>query len=181
MAPIGSFTAATAQWQNFYLLVGTAAATLVGLMFVAITFGANLVTKETSNTVRSFIDPTFTHFVQVLLTACLIAIPVMGAWLLGSVLLLMSALRSLALVKVFRDMLAAHRRHNDLELSDWATGIVIPLLCYLVVAAAGLAFLTDRALAFHALAIATVSILLTGIFSAWELILWIALARTRAE
>ena len=31
----GSFAAAALPWQNFYLLVGTAAATLVGLMFVA--------------------------------------------------------------------------------------------------------------------------------------------------
>jgi hypothetical protein len=53
-----SFGAAATAWQNFYLLVGTAAATLAGLMFIAVTFGSDLVTPETSAAARSFLDPT---------------------------------------------------------------------------------------------------------------------------
>jgi hypothetical protein len=43
-----SFLAAAATWQSFYLLVGAAAATLIGLMFVAVTFGSSLVTMQAS-------------------------------------------------------------------------------------------------------------------------------------
>src|SRR5712675_2111028 len=104
MTPLPSFAAAAASWQNFYLLVGTAAATLVGLMFVAVTFGASLVTEQTSASARAFLDPTFTHFVQILLTACLIAIPTMGTTVLGVLLLVMSALRIASLFQVHRHM-----------------------------------------------------------------------------
>jgi hypothetical protein len=179
MTPIPSFAAAAAGWQNFYVLVGTASATLIGLMFVAITFGASLVTAETSVSARAFLDPTFGHFVQVLLTACLITIPTIGPTVLGVLLLAIAALRTWALVKVFRHMRAAHRIHHDIELSDWLTGIAIPLLCYLLLGAAGAAFLDGYPAAHNALAIVTVVILLNGVFGAWELILWMALARAR--
>ncbi len=181
MTPIASFAGAATTWQTFYVLVGTAAATLIGLMFVAITFGASLVTPETSPSARAFLDPTFTHFVQVLLTACLITIPTMGAILLGVLLLAIGALRTAALVWVFRHMREAHRTHNDIELSDWLIGIAIPLLCYLLLGATGAAFLEGYAAAFSVLAIATIAILLNGVFSAWELVLWMAETRGRTS
>src|SRR5882724_3395070 len=140
MAPLLSFTAAALGWQNFYLLVGTAAATLVGLMFVAVTFGSSLVTAETSPTARSFLDPTFTHFVQILLTACLLTIPSMRPVLLGALMLVIAGLRLAALFRIYGHMRQAHEAHNDLELSDWLSGVVFPLLSYLLLATAGVAF-----------------------------------------
>lgn len=173
-----SFAAAVASWQNFYMLVGAAAATLIGLMFVAVTFGSSLVTAQTSASARAFLDPTFTHFVQVLLTACLVTIPTMGPALLGVLLLVISTLRIGSLGRIQRHMRAAQRAHNDLELSDWMTGIVIPLLAFLLLGAAGAAFLAGYAVAFDALAIVTVAILLNGLFGAWELMVWMAVARS---
>ena len=178
---IPSFADAAGTWQNFYVLVGTAAATLIGLMFVAITFGASLVTRQTSESARAFLDPTFTHFVQVLLTACLVTIPTMGPTVLGVLLLAVGALRTAALFRVFRHMRAAHRTHHDIELSDWLTGIAIPLLCYLLLGATGVAFLTGYLAAFTVLAIATIASLLNGIYGAWELLLWMAVTRAQAK
>jgi hypothetical protein len=179
MGPIHSFAATAGLWQNFYLLVGTAAATLVGLMFVAVTFGAGTVNPETSASARSFLDPTFTHFVQVLFTACLVTVPTMEANLLGSLLLLVTFTRTGYLVRVHRHMKAAQQVHHDIELSDWMMGIVLPLICYLLLGATGVAFLLGYSAAFGALAIVTVVILLIGIFGAWELMVWLALSRMR--
>jgi hypothetical protein len=99
-----SFAASAATWQNLYILIGTAAATLVGLMFVAITFGSGLVKQEASPSVRSFLDPTFTHFVQVLFTSCLVVVPTMHPTLLGSLLIGIGAVRIAALFRVHRHM-----------------------------------------------------------------------------
>jgi hypothetical protein len=181
MKPIASFVGAAGAWQNFYLLVGTAAATLIGLMFVAITFGASFATQQTSESARAFVDPTFTHFVQVLLTACLMTIPTMSPTVLGVLLLVIGGLRSAALFRVFRHMSEAQRTHHDIELSDWLTGIAIPLLCYLLLGATGAAFLAGYPAAFNILAIGTVAILLNGVYGAWELIIWLALARARTK
>src|SRR5438093_1187205 len=111
------FTHLAATWQNFYLLIGTAGATLVGLMFVAVTFGASASPIEASDTTRSFIDPTFTHFVQVLVTACLMLVPSMTPALLGGLLLALGLLRMVALIRVYAHMKAAQKRHADLEAS----------------------------------------------------------------
>jgi hypothetical protein len=178
---MASFAVAAAGWQNFYLLASTAAATLTGLMFVAVTFGSSLVTAESAPTARSFLDPTFSHFVQVLITGCLVTIPSMSPPLLGGLLLAVAALRGLALVRVFRHMLYAQRKNGDLDLSDWLSGVVAPLLCYLTLAATAVGFLQRYAIAFDGLAVVTVLILLNGVYGAWELMVWMALERSRAR
>ena len=181
MAHFTSFTAAALTWQNFYLLVGTAAATLVGLMFVALTFGSSLVTEQTSPTARSFLDPTFNHFVLVLLTACLVLIPTMGPALLGVLLLLIGLLRIAFLFRIYRHMRAAQQTSSDIELSDWITGVALPLLCYLSLGVTGIGFMACCAQAFNALAAVTLALLLLGVFGAWELLVWMAIARARAK
>jgi hypothetical protein len=179
MTPIQSFEVAAASWQNFYLLSGTAAATLIGLMFVAVTFGSSLVGAQSTASARSFIDPPFYHFVYVLVAACLVAIPAMTAPVLGVVVLAISVLRTAALIRIHRHMREAHRKFGDIELSDWLSGIVIPLVCYLVLGASGAGFLAGYRAAFNGLALATLGALLLGIFGAWELMIWMALTRAR--
>src|SRR5438876_6449364 len=111
MTPILAFSATAATWQNFYLLTGTAAATLIGLMFVAVTFGASAVTAQSATTsARAFLDPPFTHFVTVLFVACLMLIPSMTPPVLGVAIVTVTALRTVALVGIFRRMREAHER-----------------------------------------------------------------------
>lgn len=176
-----AFAATAATWGNFYMLVGTAAATLIGLMFVAVTFGAGLLTSESTQSSRAFIDPPFTHFVTVLFTACLMVSPVMSPAVLGGALLLVITLRSLALFHVQRRMREAHARYNDIELSDWMLGVVLPGACYAGLLATGVGFVAERATAFTGLAVVIVTILLLGVFGAWELVIWLALTRVRSN
>jgi hypothetical protein len=173
------FSANIAPWQNFYLLVGGASATLVGLMFVAVTFGANMITKETSATARAFFDPTFSHFVQILFTACVTLIPSMSHGLLGAIVVVVAVLRTLSLIRVFGHMMKAHRVYNDIEFSDWTMGVAVPFACYLALGAAGIGFVEGRSFALDVLAVVTVVTLLNGIFGAWELMVWMAM--THAE
>jgi hypothetical protein len=176
MAPLEAFPAALQCWQNFYMLTGAASATLTGLMFVAVTFGSSLVTRESAATTRAFLDPTYTHFVQVLLTGCLLTVPTLGATFLGCVLLAAAALRIVALYAVFRRYQEAQRKFGDLEMSDWVVSIVLPLLCHLLILASGAGFILRRAAALTILAVAIMALLLIGIHSAWELFVWTALA-----
>jgi len=172
-----SFASTATSWQTFYVLVGTAAATLVGLMFVAVTFGADRVRPETADTARSFIDPPFRHFVQVLFTACLAVIPGVQPWLLGVLSAGVAVLRGGGLLWTYRHMRIADRAHHDVELSDWMSGIVVPALCHALLLATGVGFVVGRPAAFDGLAIVTIAILMTGVFGSWELILWMVVTR----
>src|SRR5439155_1558977 len=82
--------------------------------------------------------PPFTHFVTVLFVACLMLIPSMTPPVLGVAIVTVTALRTVALVGIFRRMREAHERFGDIELSDWLMGILVPLACYLgLLASAG--------------------------------------------
>jgi hypothetical protein len=59
------------DWHDFDLLVGTAAATLVGLMFVAASIGASIYTEKNRPGMQAFISPTVVHFTSVLVLALL--------------------------------------------------------------------------------------------------------------
>jgi hypothetical protein len=170
------FQTAARGWHDFYLLTGGASATLTGLMFVAITFGAGLVSQETAASPRAFIDPTFGHFVQVLGTACLFVMPTMTAPVAGGLLVVFMGVRLVMLVWVFRHLRLAHREHGDLELSDWMISIVLPGLVFVSIgAAAGGFFLgISEVAAFNVIAGGTTVMLGIGVRSAWELMIWMA-------
>ena len=164
MTPLGPLALALQPWQNFYLLVGTAAATLTGLMFIAVTFGSSLVTRETAQTTRAFVDPTYMHFVQVLLTACLVTIPTLGPVVLGSVLVVAVAWR---LVHLYSPGVrpppggAAHAR-RDIGLSEHkAMLVVLPLLCHLLVVATGVGFARHDPASLTSLAVVNLGLLFT--------------------
>ena len=161
-------------WHDFYLLNGGAAATLSGLLFIAVTFGANLVKKETISTARAFIDPALLHFIQVLVIAGLMVMPVMTWTAVGSLLLAVAAFRIAGLGWVFVRLRRAHRENQDLEIVDWLLYIALPLVAYAFLVASAAGFLMKRPVAFSGLAVVTLSLMLIGIQAAWELIVWIA-------
>ena len=45
------------DWHDFYVLVGTAAATLLALLFVAVSLGAGYLTEERQSATRTFMSP----------------------------------------------------------------------------------------------------------------------------
>jgi hypothetical protein len=174
MTPLDPLPVLLQPWQNFYLLTGTAAATLTGLMFVAVTFGARLVTKESVSTARAFLDPTLMHFVQVLFTGCLVTVPVLRSVILGAALIGIGGFRVATLYLVFRGYRHAQRTNGDVELSDWIVAIVLPLLFHLLLLASGVGVVLHQAAALTGLAIVTGGLLLVGIYGAWELLVWMA-------
>jgi hypothetical protein len=61
-------------WENFFIVGATAGATLIGLLFVAITLGAGLSTPQGLNASRAFLTPTLILFSGVLF-ACMAVLP----------------------------------------------------------------------------------------------------------
>ena len=71
-------------WQNFYVMVGTAAATLTGLMFVVITLIAQIQARRQIPSSRShvtvFTTSNVVHFGAVLLAAGILSAPWPALW-----------------------------------------------------------------------------------------------------
>jgi hypothetical protein len=79
---------------------------------------------------------------------------------------------------IFRRYLGAQRASGDLDTSDWVAGIVLPIVLHLLLIASGIGFLRHEPVSLTGLAVTSLGILLIGIYSAWELLVWMAVAVT---
>src|SRR2546429_9663305 len=77
-----------ATWQTFYVLIGAAAATLTGLMFVVVTLiaGERVRVPSSSEAFTTFNTPNVLHFCLALLVAAVLSAPWQALWQAGGVL-----------------------------------------------------------------------------------------------
>ncbi|HEV2105589.1 MAG TPA: hypothetical protein VGU27_07635 [Candidatus Eisenbacteria bacterium] len=78
-----AFARAVQGWHEFYLLAGTAAATLVGLLFVSLSFHLDALLHESKAHLLRASQATFTYFVFVLVMSLMFLIPAQGPVFMG--------------------------------------------------------------------------------------------------
>jgi hypothetical protein len=161
-------------WDNFFYLMGSAAASLIGLLFVVMTLTRNMDRSRALRGARIYMTPTALHFAIVLsicATALVPRLPVqMRAVLFGLAALvgLVNAIR--ALVGLRAGALGTY----SIDLSDFCCYGAAPVIIYLGLGAA--AFVLWRGLdwAVHATAAMLIALLLCAIRNAWDLVTWMA-------
>lgn len=173
------FTDALHDWINFYLLAGTAAATLIGLQFVVFTLVISLGIGEAMEAAHTFVTPTLVHFGAVLFLAGLVLLPAPVPWLLGGGLVLASLAGAVGLAPA-RRTLQALDRNGAVDRDHWLWFFLCPSVGYLLLLAAAAALLLDVYWSLGLVAAAAFVLLALGIHNAWHLILWIA-RRSKSE
>lgn len=162
------------EWESFYLLTGTAGATLAGLLFVASSLAPRLMMGQDMNDVRVFTDPSLLAFTSSLVLSGLLLIPTLQAPPLGIALLLLGLLLPLYLAGTLRRLWRFSRQDDAFDLSDWLWHIASPVATNLLILAVGILFLLGRAaLGLDALAFTVLLLLVTGIRNAWDLMVWV--------
>lgn len=161
------------EWHDFYVLIGTASATLVGLTFVAASIGASYFTVEREAGLRAFLTPTVMHFAAVLITCLATIVPSHSSLSLGIVL---AAGSLMGLGYSLRVWVNVRRRNFGIDREDQLWYLLAPVAGYLLMAAAAaLAFASLAApIALDVLAASLVLLLVLGIRNAWDMTLWIA-------
>ena len=64
-----TFAQAIEGWHDFYMMIGAAASTLVGLLFVSLSLNVDVITHEANTDVRELAIQTFTSFLNVIMLA----------------------------------------------------------------------------------------------------------------
>jgi len=161
-------------WSNFYIMTGSAAAALTGLMFVVITLvsGTERLQKAPDG-ISTFSTPTVVHFCAVLLVSAILSAPwhslVYPATILGLVGLY-------GVVYVSRVTSRAKRlRAYRPDLEDWAWYTVLPLVAYGVILASAIVLSAISAEALFGLAGGVVLLTFIGIRNAWDIVTYIAI------
>ena len=161
------------DWHDFYLLVGTASATLVGLMFVAVSIGATIFNDDHSPGMTAFITPTVVHFASVLFTCLLITIPTQSWRTLGSLLGAGGLAGSIYCGKLVIQMIIRHRFNVDVI--DRLFYALLPLLGYLLALISATLLLMQSTASANLIAAAVLTLLFAAIRNAWDMMVWIVI------
>ena len=168
-----------ASWQNFYVIIGSAAAALTGLMFVVITLVMGTRIRRSSGTLAAFGTPNVVHFGAALLVAAILSAPWQALWNAG-LLLGLSGLGGVTYVVI---VLRRARRQTDYQpvLEDWLWHTVFPLISYTALVVAAIVLLGNPALALFVIAAVTLLLLFTGIHNAWDTVTYLAVELSEPE
>ena len=169
------------NWQNFYMIMGTAAATLTGLMFVVTTLiaGLDAHVSTLNAAVPAFNTPTVVQFSAVLLLAGVMSAPWPALSSLSLVLGLIGLGMTVYSIIVMRRMRRVPNYQSTLE--DWTWYLVLPLLAYVLLLVGALLLVRNSATAFYLVGLAMILLLLTGIRNAWDMVTFLAVERAHAD
>ena len=159
------------EWHDFFVLLGTAAGTLVGLLFVAATVSSGVFSLERRAPLRMFLSATVVHFSSVLVLSLVVLGPIEN-WSLLGVLVLAGGLLGIAYCGLVwrdarRDGLSA-----AIDLEDRVWYVVLPVAIYLCEVASGVMLAVGSAAGGVALAVALTLLLVVGIHNAWDITIW---------
>src|SRR5207248_4373708 len=168
-------------WQNFYVIIGSAAAALTGLLFVVATLIARVRARVSSpsEAFATFNTPNVVHFGAALLVAAILSAPWQALWQAG-LLLGLSGLGGMIYVVI---VLRRARRQTDYQpvLEDWLWHTVFPLVSYTALLVAAMLLPGNPALALCVIGAGTVLLLFIGIHNAWDNVIFIAFELSRSQ
>lgn len=155
------------EWQNFYVIVGSAAGALIGLQFVVMALIADMPMEVAeSQAVTAFSTPSIVHFGVVLALAAAMVMPwhslhhLVGLWGLAG------------LFGVGYTAFTGRRLRTQTSYApvaeDWIFRVVLPALIYVALAAAWWVRHIDTRGALFQVAIVVLALLFIGIHHAWD-------------
>jgi hypothetical protein len=176
-----AFSSTVASWQTFFSFVGSASATLVGLLFVAVSLHLDLVGESGISAVFVLARRTFVSFILVGIISLVFLIPQQGPLGLGWPLLVLGLLGMLLSILSGRTVIRGLRHTAGWE--DIAVHIVRPIVVP-VVSDIGLVLvaatvLTGTTSYLYWLVPVVVLVLTNASIDAWQLMLGLAEHKVR--
>jgi 4-amino-4-deoxy-L-arabinose transferase-like glycosyltransferase len=173
-----TFAQALHEWHEFFFLIGTAGATLVALLFVAVSLGTGHLTFEHQAPTRTFISPVVIHFTSVFFISAISLVPshhaTFFAVLIAATALIGVAVSTYITVQILRTNMTDY-------LEDRLAYGVLPATGYLALLAASAMILYEWEAALDVLGGALLLLTIINIRNAWDLTLSMVRRQTRAK
>ena len=156
------------EWSEFYLLIGTAGATLVALLFVAVSLGAGLLTQERAAATRAFFSPVVIHFAAVFAISAVALVPAHHSAFFAA---LIAACAGFGFaVSVFTSVQLLRNRWTEYVQDHLGYGL-LPLAAYVALIVAAAMIFTRQPGSLDVLAGSLLVLLIINIRNAWDLTL----------
>lgn len=160
-------------WSDYFFMVGSAAAALIGLMFVVVTLTAGRDRKELEAGKKLYTTPIVWHLgVVVVLSGAAVAPALSLQWVgIGTIGIgIIGLIYGIYITTgIFRAQLATNFSGYD---ACWYG--LAPALIYVVISVSGWAMLRDLAWSASTLAAAVMALLLVSIHNEWDLVTYLA-------
>jgi hypothetical protein len=153
-------------WSNFFSMTGSAGATLVGLLFIAVTLNTNLSTSRTLDIARASMTPALYSFGGVMFQSMIALVPWRSPWHGGVVLVVVGILGLIYRVNAVRVRSALHLKAIQGPV-DWIFHNAVPVIASLLLLLGGAGGVTGAVFAPFAIAGASTLLLISGIYRTW--------------
>ena len=161
-------------WQNFYFMAGGTAATLIGLMFVAVSLGIGIISTEITEEMKAFVTPSIIYFVSVLLIACVMLVPLYSPPVLALLLFGGGLVGLNWSIPFVRKLILIAKKNQDFNRWDWLTQVILPVFNYVLLLIMAVLFAINQwSLAFIGLWATSILLLVCAIANTWSLVIWI--------
>jgi hypothetical protein len=171
-----------AEWDSFYVIVGSAAGALIGLQFVVMTLIAERPPMRVAEAGAAFATPTIVHFAAALLLSAILRAP----WQTINPLQLLWGLMGFS--GAGYSVIVARRMRRQAtyepEFEDWLFHVAAPVAAYVLLALSPFVTPSHTREALFAVGAATLLLLFIGIHNAWDSVAWhvfVNLGTTKSE
>ena len=156
------------EWHEFYILLGTAGATLLALLFVAVSLGTGFLSSKDQQGTRTFMSPVVIHFTSVFFLSALCLVPSHGP-VFFAVLIAGTAIVGVAVSIVISVWVV--RTEMTQYLPDYFAYGLLPVGAYLALLVASIMIYLGRDYALEVLAGGLLVLAIVNVRNAWDLTL----------
>jgi hypothetical protein len=164
-----------AAWDSFYVIIGSSAAALTGLMFVVISLIPESGVKTSDETIAAYGTPTVVHFCAVLLVSASLCAPWPDVGWAGLAIGAMGVCGAAYVLIALRR--ARHQTEYRPVMSDWLWHTILPLAGYAALVAPAATISDHPTGSLFVVGAATILLLFIGIHNAWDTVTFVAISR----
>jgi hypothetical protein len=159
-----------AAWHDFFMLTGTVAATLAGLVFVSVSLGAGVKVERTRGDLDAWVTPSLVHFIIVLVISAAALAPLEVA----TFAYLALGLLAIGVPYGAWRMRYFFQRNVETKLgrTTWVWQVVLPASAQAGIAGGGIALAESEARGVMAIGAGAVLLLVVAVRNAWSVVTW---------